>query len=259
MLETISVFALGLIFGSFINVLGLRWNSGLGFSGRSFCATCGKRLKWWELIPLLSFILLKARCSKCRTKISWLYPLVEVWTGVLFVSIYLAIDPSGSLSFFYYLIITTVFCIYTAIGIYDFRHKIIPDNLVYLSIILAFSSRFLIDSNYLDWLSGPIAFTFLGLIWLLTKGKALGFGDAKLGLSIGFLLGGSMGLSALALAFWIGAVMGLLYILFMRIYPLFGSGKKITMKSEIPFAPFMILGAWLALVFQVNIFNVPPF
>ena len=84
----------------------------------------------------------------------------------------------------------------------------------------------------------------------------MGFGDAKLGASIGILLGASMGFSAIILAFWIGTALTLLYMILVRSYPLLKSRKRLTMKSEVPFAPFMILGAWISFLFQLDILYV---
>ena len=86
----------------------------------------------------------------------------------------------------------------------------------------------------------------------------MGLGDAKLGLSVGLLLGASQGISAIILAFWIGAFVSLLYI-FLNKSVFLKNAKKLTMKSEIPFAPFIILGAWISLVFHLNIFYVASF
>ena len=84
----------------------------------------------------------------------------------------------------------------------------------------------------------------------------MGFGDAKLGLSIGLLLGARTGFSAIVLAFWIGAGIMLLIMLFSRFFGLFNRGKKLTMKSEIPFAPFMLLGAWISLIYELNLLHL---
>lgn len=238
------LFVLGLIIGSFLNVLGLRWNSGLTLGGRSFCVACQKQLRWWELLPVLSFIGLNGRCRKCKTKISWQYPLVELWTAFLFISI------SNYL-------VLTVFCIYVVITIYDSRHKIIPDALSYAALTLALIYRFMvIGSRPIDWLAGPILFAFFSLIWFVSRGRAMGLGDAKLSLSIGLLLGAANGFSALVLAFVIGSVASLLFISFSS---LFNARKRLTMKSEIPFAPFLVLGAWLALVYNLDLFHVLSF
>lgn len=241
--------------GSFLNVVALRWNSGWGLGGRSACFSCGKALRWWELIPILSFFFLRARCSSCKSKLSWQYPLVEILTGLVFASLYYVFGPTT-----YYLLLTTVFCLYIVITVYDIRHKIIPDALVYLSIVLAFVLsvlRFISDleSGAWDLVAGPLIFLFFAALWLLSRGRAMGFGDAKLGLSIGLLLGASAGFSAVVLAFWIGTVVTLLYMALIR-SPLLRGGKKLTMKSEIPFAPFLVLGAWVSLVYQLDLLHV---
>lgn len=253
-MATVILFVFGTIIGSFLNVAGLRWNSGLTLSGRSSCSSCGKVLKWYELVPILSFILLRGRCSKCKSKISFQYPVIEILTGLVFATIFNLEFPI--LNKF---ILLLVFCIYVVITIYDLRHKIIPDSLVYATILLSVVGRWLSGGSALDWLAGPILFMFFASIWLLSRGRAMGFGDAKLGLSIGLLLGGAAGFSAIILGFWIGAVYGLGLMLFVRFFGLFGGSKKITMKSEIPFAPFMILGAWLSLIFNLDLLHVALF
>ena len=252
------LFVFGAIIGSFLNVTALRWNSGLGLGGRSFCPTCNKNLSWWELLPILSFIGLRGRCHKCKSKISWRYPIVEFVTGLVFLTVFKVLF-SGDFNLLF-LIIYTLFIfvgsIFIVITVYDLRHKIIPNNLVYVSIVLSLIIRVILGGGVLDYLAGPILFIFFGLIWLLSKGRAMGFGDAKLALAIGFLLGGAMGFSDIVLAFWLGALLGLILIGFSRLIPLLSGGKNITMKTEIPFAPFMLIGAWLSLVFQLDILNV---
>jgi prepilin signal peptidase PulO-like enzyme (type II secretory pathway) len=237
---TVVLFVLGAIVGSFLNVVGLRWDS-KDFGGRSRCPSCGQNLRWLELVPILSFLILRTRCQRCHAKISWQYPIIEIWTGLIFATV-----PVWALP---------VFCIYVVITIYDFKHKIIPDTLVYTAILLSVVSRWLSVSSTLDWLAGPILFGFFASIWLLSRGRAMGFGDAKLGLSVGLLLGAAQGFSAIVLAFWIGAFISLSYLFLQRIGFL-KNAKGLTMKSEIPFAPFIILGAWVSLTLHLNLLNV---
>ncbi|MDZ4205686.1 MAG: prepilin peptidase [Patescibacteria group bacterium] len=255
------LFVLGLVVGSFLNVVGLRWGTGQTLLGRSHCPSCNKILKWWELVPIVSFFVLKARCRECQVKISWQYPTVEILTGLVFATIF-----NLQFSILQNLLFLTIFCIYIVIVIYDIRHKIIPDELVYVAIFLSLLiPLFFVSYATLDWLSGPILFAFFGLIWLFSRGRAMGFGDAKLGLSVGFLLGASQGFSAIILAFWIGAFVSLLYIFLNKTGLLTGkagflkNAEKLTMKSEIPFAPFIVAGAWMSLVFHLNIFYVALF
>ena len=223
-MTTVILFVFGAVIGSFLNVVGLRWGKE-SVGGRSTCRTCGKILHWYELVPIISFLIQKRKCRGCKAKISWQYPAIEILTGLIFVTVPLWMLP--------------VFCIYIVILIYDLHHKIIPDPLVYLAIIL---------SLVLSWhlLAGLIIFLFFVAIWFLSRGRAIGFGDAKLGLSVGLLLGAAQGFSAIVAAFWIGAVVGL--FLMWR--------KKLTIKSEVPFAPFIILGAWISVILELDLLHV---
>lgn len=243
-MTTVILFVLGAIVGSFLNVVGLRWDS-RNFGGRSRCPDCLKTLRWFELVPILSFLAQKGRCRNCGAKISWQYPLVEIWTGLLFATVSYIFIP--------------IFCIYVIITIYDFKHKIIPDELVYTSILLSLLvPLFIIHYSLLDWFAGPIIFAFFASIWALSRGRAMGFGDAKLGLSIGLLLGAMQGFSAIVLAFWLGAFGSLFYI-FLHKTGFLKNDKELTMKSEVPFGPFIILGAWISLVFHLDILHVASF
>lgn len=245
-MATVILFVFGAIVGSFLNVVGLRYRSGMGLGGRSACASCATTLRWWELLPVASFFILRGRCATCSSRISWQYPIVEIWTGILFVSLYQVFGLS-----IFYLLSTLIFCIYTVITIYDLRHKIIPDPLVFLTILLALIFRYISGGGALDWAIGPALFALFGFGWWVSKGRALGFGDAKLALSVGLFLGGALGLSAIAMAFWIGTVVTLPLVLL--------KAKNVTIKSEIPFAPFLVAGAWASLLFNLDIFNVLSF
>lgn len=226
--------------GSFLNVVASRWGVKSFLTGRSNCPHCGKELTWFELIPIASYIIQKGRCRSCKTSISWQYLAVEIWTGLIFLSVFsLPTDYPRA-------IFLLVFSIYVVITVYDYHHKIIPDRLVYWTILLSAVGRWLSVSSTLDWLAGPILFLFFASVWFFSKGRAMGFGDAKLGLSIGLLLGAAQGFSATALSFWLGALASLFLI----------RSKKFTMKSEVPFAPFIILGAWLASIFDLDLLYV---
>jgi prepilin signal peptidase PulO-like enzyme (type II secretory pathway) len=260
MILNLSLFVLGIIVGSFLNVVGLRWNSGLTIGGRSFCVTCKRQLRWWELIPVVSFVLLGGRCRGCRAKISWQYPLVELWTGIVFSAVFYVLNPSTLVEVFQYALVVSVFCIYTVILIYDLHHKIIPDELVYASLGVAILLNIWVGNHsLLDWAMGPVIFLFFGFIWLVSRGRAVGLGDAKLGASIGFLLGAAQGLSAIVLAFWIGTAVVLIYMALGRVSALLIGGKRLTMKSEIPFGPFMVMGALIALIFKLDLLYVSLF
>ena len=267
------VFIIGLLIGSFLNVVIYRYNTGLSFAkGRSQCFVCGKKLEWYELIPVLSFLVQKGRCSSCQTKISLQYPLVELLTGILFVCV--AIRQMSLFSIFslyehgvtyslllalYYFIIVSLLVV---IGVYDVRHKIIPDGIVYAFIGLALGKLFLF--TYLFGLPLTLVGTFdllaplllslpFAFLWFVSKGMWIGFGDAKLVFGIGALLGFSLGLSAVMSAFWIGALFSLIMLLFQKIYSM---STHINLKSEIPFAPFLILGTLFAWFTHIDVLGL---
>ncbi len=275
-LFAVLAFMFGTIIGSFLNVVALRYNTGKSVGGRSSCFSCGKTLEWYELVPVISYFILRGRCSKCGSKISPQYPLVECTTGLLFLGIFLKYSPmlltAPFLSYFILpvAISAIVASILMVIVVYDIEHTIIPDGLVYAFIAIGALIRIymLVASGFSmgeiwNTLAGLFFFTFFFLLWFVSKGTWMGFGDAKLVLGIGLYLGLSEGLSALFLAFWIGSAYGLVLI-FLRALGkgktrLFGTGKEITMKSEIPFAPFLVIGLLLVFFFGINVFQILSF
>jgi leader peptidase (prepilin peptidase)/N-methyltransferase len=254
---TIIFFVFGLIIGSFLNVVILRLNTEKSFGGRSGCMSCQNKLSWYELIPVFSFLGLRGRCKNCKAKISIQYPLVEFITGLIFAGLFLKFQDlffldtlSFNFSFAYY---ATAFSLLMVVAVYDLKHKIIPDSLSLVLGILAFLGLFFFNSfgfylhfpSALEFLAGPlIAFPFF-FFWLVSSGRWMGLGDAKLALGLGWLLGFSWALSGLVLAFWVGAIVGIMLVIF---------SKKHGMKSEIPFAPYLVLGALLAFLFGLSLF-----
>lgn len=241
-------FLLGLIVGSFLNVVIYRYNTGLSVArGRSRCLACARDLRWHELLPLFSFAIQRGRCRRCFTRLSWQYPLVEALTAILFVICYWTFGISVSL-----LLHLVISCLSLVILVYDLRHKIIPDGLVYAFIALALVATLaqrdlLLLGNHV--LAGLLLFAFFGGLWWVSRGRWMGFGDAKLGLGVGLLLGLAGGFSAVVLAFWIGAVASLAILAYNKL----SRRRGLTLKSEVPFAPFIILGLWLNLFFHLYV------
>ncbi len=258
----IFIFLFGIIVGSFLNVVALRYNTGMSFSrGRSQCFSCGKGLSWRELIPVLSYIVLGGKCSKCASKISVQYPLVELVTGALFLATFIHLGASASIlqslgALFYYFFIWSILIV---ISIYDFRHKIIPDGLVFLFGFATLSASLVAffyghSNTLLDILAGPILALPFWFLWAVSRGRWIGLGDAKLALGIGFMLGFVGGVSAVVLAFWIGAGVSIGFIVGQRLLSL--SSKNLTMKSEIPFGPFLILGTIIIFFFGFDVMGL---
>ena len=256
---SIIFFVLGLVIGSFLNVVICRYNTARSFGGRSACMSCRSTLSWYELVPLLSYLCLRGRCNSCQTRISAQYPLVEFVTGLLFLALFLKFQDMFfayvipfAITYAYY---AAIFSLLVVIAVYDYKHKIIPDGFSLMFGALAFIGLFFFESyglhphlpNLYDFLAGPlIAIPFAGL-WLLSRGTWMGLGDAKLAVGLGWLLGLSRALSGVVLAFWIGAIIGIILVIFGRVYG---------MKSEIPLAPFLVLGAIAAFLFELHIFYI---
>ena len=267
-LFALSVFILGTIVGSFLNVVILRYNTGVSFfSGRSFCPSCGKKLSWYELVPIVSFFVLRRKCAGCGSKISWQYPLVELATGLLFLSTLYALrstlffDIYYLLSTIYYLLIWSILIV---ISVYDLRHKIIPDLLVFL--FAGLSLAYLVVSTgwgnilhapyYWDFLAGPLFALPFAALWFFSHGRWMGLGDAKLALGIGWFLGLIKGGSAIILGFWMGAIVGLALVGISKLSIAKRFHSNYGLKSEIPFGPFLILGAIIAFFFNINVFDL---
>ncbi len=252
-------FALGTIIGSFLNVVAYRYGTSKSLGGRSSCMSCCQQLKWYELIPVVSYVLLSGKCRTCKSKISAQYPFVESITGLLFAMTFLKFLPileqSPLVFVFMFSFFAFIFSLLMVIAVYDMRHKMIPDRLVYLfsglSLFMIAVLYFISGSNLISLviaiLAGPILALPFALLWYFSGGKWIGFGDAKLALGMGWFLGLSGGFSAVALGFWIGAIVSL----FLLAVSKYGKGKtKITRRTEIPFAPFLLIE--LALVFFFN-------
>lgn len=232
------VLALGLVIGSFLNVVIYRLPRGLGFvRGRSFCPKCKHKINWFDNVPVISFLILKGRCRFCGRKISWRYPLIELLAGALFYLSYLS-----HLSFLSYLLI----CGLVVIFFVDLEHQIIPDEIVIpLSILFLvyflMTNPQLLITNYL--ITALISFLFLYFIFLLTKGRGMGLGDVKLAFLMGLVLGFPKIVVAFYLAFLTGAFVGVILILL----------GKAKLKQKIAFGPFLVFGTIFSLLWGEKI------
>ena len=223
-------FIFGLAVGSFLNCLIHRLETGESvIKKRSYCPHCKKILSWFELIPLMSFILQGGKCRKCHKKISWQYPLVELTTGALFAFI--------GFNIFWLFVVSILIIIF----VYDLRHYIIPNEVIYPAIVLAFGFRIWNLFDFWSLVLGILPTLFFAAIILFSRGRWMGMGDVKLAFFMGLILGWPKILVALFLAFLIGALVSVILILF----------KKKTLKSQIPFGPFLS-GATIVAMFWGN-------
>lgn len=258
----IFIFLLGSIIGSFLNVVIYRFNTGKSIvTGRSICMTCNNTLRWYELIPIFSFLIQSGKCRRCASTISHQYPLVEFGTGLIFALIAFHFLPVLSSSQYTYILLVSlfsfIFSLLMVISVYDIRHKVIPDGLVYVYAIASFFSIFVNTTGFghlfitpspLALISGPLFALPFALLWLVSRGRWMGLGDAKLVLGIGWMLGPMLALAMVTLSFWIGAIVGLAFMFF--------SHKKVNMKTEIPFAPFLIISTLIVFLCNLDIFSL---
>lgn len=254
----IFIFVLGAIVGSFLNVVILRLNTGWSIvSGRSKCVRCNKNLSWYELIPVFSFLGLRGKCKDCKAPISFQYPVIELTTAIVFIILYtkvFLVQGFNFLSLTSFLGSAILASLLIVILVYDFKHKIIPNKIVYPFIVFALASILWKAIFVPGFVAVPfllagfvLAAPFL-LIWLFSKGKAMGFGDVKLALGMGFVVGLSASLAVFLLSFWIGAIVGLFLIALSRA----------SLKTQVPFAPFMILAFFIVTTWGVTISSLFP-
>jgi len=244
----IFIFLFGLAVGSFLNCVIYRLETSQSFiKDRSFCPHCKHVLSWQDLIPVFSFIWLRGRCGYCQKKISWQYPIVEIATGLLFVLSFLRYDLLGRS----YLLIFAIIPFLIIIFVYDLKRYIIPDKVIYPAIgIVLIYDLWMSWMSDIPWMSDILisafgAAAFFAAIVFGSRGRWMGAGDIKLAFLMGLVLGFPNILAALSLAFVLGAIMGVGLIIL---------GKK-TMKSEVPFGPFLVAGTLIALFWGHELIN----
>ena len=227
-------FIIGLVFGSFTNVLIYRFASHSDFwRKRSFCPKCNKILHWYELFPLLSFLIQQGKCRGCRTKISWRYPIVELLMGLLFVVGYWYFGVSLFLLKYF------IFCIFgVALAFIDGWKKEVPDELsLPLFFLLCLMSVFINT----DWQKMVIAIIvgvgFFAVMHYASRGQWMGDGDIRLGAIMAVLIGNVFGF---VVALGIASISA-------SIYGVTRNALIHKWVHQIAFGPFLLFGAWLSL------------
>jgi len=278
---------LGLAIGSFLNVVALRYDpdkfifNRRTLGGRSACPKCENKLNWFELVPLLSFIFLRGRCRNCKASISFQYPLVEIFSALIFLFVPLFIHSSkflvlvgdlnlgGVEKIILSILFVLVFLTLLLVFLIDLRLKIIPDELNLFLIILGALLIFFTQSGF-DLTGGSFLGSYAGIfglrsnIWLnhlsalffgalffgalilITRGRGMGMGDLKLSAALGFLFGWPDILLIVAIAFILGSIIGLLNMV---------TGRK-RWKSYLPFGPFLALSSIIIFFWGHNIVSV---
>ena len=216
---------LGLVVGSFVSAITYRIPRGLGFiKGRSFCDNCKKELRWFDNIPLFSFLFYRGSARCCKKRISIRYPLIELATLLGVVVIW---SLSSSLVF------VVLYLLTLTILIIDLEHQYIPDELSFAILLL-----FLLTSYhplFSSLFAGFLCAFLLLLIHLSTRGRGMGLGDVKLAIALGAWLGLEKGLTWLMTSFILGGIVAF-FLLILR---------KAKLKTKIAFGPFLIIAFWI--------------
>lgn len=239
----IYMFVIGTIMGSFFNVIGHRLSKNeSAIKPRSHCEFCGHILAWYELIPIISFLIQGGKCRKCRTKLSWWYPLIEIITGLFFVGCYLYYGFTYDLLLA--LIISSVLII-TCIS--DFNYLVILDEVLVVSSLAALVVIFLkegFNGLIISLLSGLLMFFFMLMVKIVGdkafKRESLGGGDIKLSLFIGLVLGYKLSFINLVLASFLALPVAFYYLVKLK-------------DREVPFGPFLIISTFIIYIFSTQI------
>ncbi|MGE7092988.1 prepilin peptidase [Lysinibacillus sp. NPDC048646] len=230
MAYTVTVFIFGLVFGSFFNVVGLRVPVKESIvSPPSHCTNCNRQLTALDLVPVLSYVCLGGKCRSCGQKISWIYPLMELITGLLFAFAY------GRLGFSVEFIVAILFIsLLVILVVSDLAYMLIPDKVLIFFLPLLIIGR--VVSPLTPWwdsiVGAVVGFGILYLIAVLSRG-GMGGGDIKLFFLIGLVLGTLETLLTLFLAATMGMIVGIVVLRLRQ------QGRK----TPIPFGPSIALAA----------------
>ncbi len=253
----VMVFLFGMIVGSFTNVLIYRIPIGKSIvAPPSACTSCGNRLTAPDLVPVFSYIFLKGRCRHCRAPISPRYPMIELLTALVFVTLFMKYGLTVPFAAFIFLMTVLI-----AVFFIDLDHKIIPDELVLAGmaggvVFFVYSRINPVPEVYGDgnWWT-PVVGMFSGSVFLLAVAllgmflykteDAMGMGDVKLMLPIGLFLGWKLCLTALFISVLLAGLTSLLLVA-LRIK------KK---KDTIPFGPFIVTGTFISILWGWDMLN----
>ncbi len=257
------LFFVGLSVGSFVNVIVLRFGFEETPLSRSHCMACNAHIRWYDLVPVFSFLFLRGRCRDCGSALTAQYPLVELAMGVLFALAYLFMPPLFSFwSIVAFCMLLVFLAALVGLVVYDVRHTLVPLQFVYVlagAALLASVSESLFAHALLPLidsaLGGAVLFAFFAGIVVVTKGRGMGMGDGYVAAAAGFLLGLFRGIEAVMFGVWIATAV---YIFMFLLSSLFKKTRllrplsRVTIASELPFVPFLALGIIIALFTDIS-------
>lgn len=283
------IFAIGACVGSFVNVVVARFRVLPIAKARSKCLTCNTQIEKRDLIPIFSFLLLRGRCRNCGGKFSSEYMWVEIFMGVMAVMIWqiaimspavvssvsevlaasqyapmttMTVGASAGVAaegvivywkviamFVYYL---AIFALLAVIALYDLRHKVVPMEfsgvLIVMGILASLYRVLVMGDSYINLVAGVLVALPFGLIFAISKGRWVGFGDVMVYAGVGWALGLAMGATILFYSVWIGAVVAILLMM--------TESKSYGLKTELPFAPFIVIAAIIVFLTKADILGI---
>ena len=225
--------------------------------GRSKCLSCGEALRVSDLIPVVSYLLLKGKCRYCKSVYGPSALVIEMVFGLVFVALYhffLKDQASLLTSFWWLMYYTLLFGVLGVMALYDKAHSYIPLSFLSAYLVLTsymFVMRIIDDPHILTILSPFFVALPFFLVWLVTKGKGLGFGDVILFFGVGAFFGSLQGLAVLMVSVWLGAIVGL-YIKYIVKHTR-------TNTTAMPFVPFIVIGFLIVLFTDIDIFSIAMF
>lgn len=245
---TILISIYGLIIGSFLNVCVYRIprEESVSFPS-SHCTSCNTSLKWYDNIPLFSYIILQGKCRYCKVKISPKYPMIELLNAIIYLLLFYKFKLS--IDFIFYALISSSLIVVTFI---DLKEMIIPDRLVITILTLSILHKavnyilYKVPINFIDSIGGLLLAGGLFLLIVIISNGGMGGGDVTLIGSLGFVVGIKNILLVMFLSFMIGAIISL-FLLLLKIK---------TKKDPIPFGPFIIISFFIVMLFGEKIIDL---
>jgi len=243
----IFAFIFGTIYGSFLNVLLWRLPEGKGIGGRSHCRSCHHQLAWYDLIPLVSFIILRGKCRYCHQRIHIRYPIVEISTAIVLVLFFVIHQPPMNLEAIMAILALLVL---VSLLFFDLFYLILPDAFLLPTVVIfAIYDLAKTGNPFSYFLTALLSVVFFAILYLVSRGKNLGFGDVKLVFLIGLILGYPLGFLAIVGGVWLATIVAITLLVL----------KRIGLKDTIPLGSFLAFSTIICIIFYREILPLTTF
>jgi leader peptidase (prepilin peptidase)/N-methyltransferase len=249
---SILAFIFGASIGSFVQVVASRLHVAPIMKGRSKCLSCGEALRASDLVPIFSYLFLGGKCRYCKSRYGISALVIEIIFGLVFLLLYKFVifgQPTIILSLIWLLYYTVLFIVLGVMALYDRVHSYVPLSFLSIFLVLCglmFGRRLFVDFDVFTLLAPFFVAAPFFFIWLISKGKGLGFGDVILFFGVGAFFGSLQGFAVLMISVWMGAIYGLYYKYVVS--------KKRTGVTPIPFVPFIVIAFLIVLFTGINVF-----